>query len=205
LLKSLKQRHEQKLHLEAEEQARLVELSRKQAEEKARLEAEARERQELEERIQKEAREKVRRELEERLRKEAEERARQEFDAQEKTKKEVEQSAHIERNLANKLVPSQPFVTSIPARVLAQDKDAEQLADAQRALERGQLEISIQIYGRLIKKGRLLDEVIHDLREATYRYTVDIIVWQTLGDAYNRANKLQDALDAYTKAEELRR
>jgi cytochrome c-type biogenesis protein CcmH/NrfG len=60
-------------------------------------------------------------------------------------------------------------------------------------------------YSKLIKKGRLLDEVIHDLREALYRFPVDIIVWQTLGDAYMRANRLQDALDAYTKAEELLR
>ena len=60
-------------------------------------------------------------------------------------------------------------------------------------------------YTKLIKKGRLLDEVIHDLREAIYRYPVDVIIWQTLGDAYMRANRLQDALDAYTKAEELLR
>jgi cytochrome c-type biogenesis protein CcmH/NrfG len=60
-------------------------------------------------------------------------------------------------------------------------------------------------YGKIIKKGHLLDEVIHDLREAIYRYPVDVIVWQTLGDAYMRANRLQDALDAYTKAEELLR
>jgi cytochrome c-type biogenesis protein CcmH/NrfG len=30
-------------------------------------------------------------------------------------------------------------------------------------------------------------------------------LWQTLGDAYVRKNKLQDALDSYTKAEELLR
>jgi formylglycine-generating enzyme required for sulfatase activity len=87
LLKSLKQRHEQKLRLEAEEQARLVEFGRKQAEEKARLEAEELEQKELEERIQKEAREKVRREMEERLRKEAEERARKEFEAEKRVAK----------------------------------------------------------------------------------------------------------------------
>jgi cytochrome c-type biogenesis protein CcmH/NrfG len=50
-----------------------------------------------------------------------------------------------------------------------------------------------------------LDEVIHDLREAIYRFPVDVSIWQTLGDAAMRANRLQDALDAYTKAEELLR
>jgi tetratricopeptide (TPR) repeat protein len=60
-------------------------------------------------------------------------------------------------------------------------------------------------YGKLIKKARYLDEVIYDLREALYRYPVDVNLWQSLGDAYMRANRLQDALDAYTKAEELLR
>jgi cytochrome c-type biogenesis protein CcmH/NrfG len=38
-----------------------------------------------------------------------------------------------------------------------------------------------------------------------YRYPVEVSLWQLLGDAYMRANRLQDALDAYTKAEELLR
>jgi len=32
-----------------------------------------------------------------------------------------------------------------------------------------------------------------------------VAIWQALGDAYMRANLLQEALDAYTKAEELLR
>ena len=91
------------------------------------------------------------------------------------------------------------------AQIPAQNKDAEFLSVAQAALENKSLEEAMKEYGKLIKKGRLLDEVIHDLRETIYRYPVDVIVWQTLGDAYMRANHLQDALDAYTKAEELLR
>ncbi len=101
--------------------------------------------------------------------------------------------------------PTQSRVTGMLARVPAQDRDAELLAAAQQALERGLLNEAMQEYAKLIKKARLLDEVIHDLREAIYRFPVDIIVWQTLGDAYMRANRLQEALDAYTKAEELLR
>lgn len=93
------------------------------------------------------------------------------------------------------------ILSSIPS----QDKDANILADAQQFLASNYLEEAMKEYTKLIKKGRLLDEVIHDLREALYRFPVDIIVWQTLGDAYMRANRLQDALDAYTKAEELLR
>ncbi len=95
--------------------------------------------------------------------------------------------------------------TGMLARIPAQDKDAEFLAAAQAALDTSQLNEAMQAYAKLIKKNRLLDEVIHDLREAIYRFPVDIIVWQTLGDASMRANHLQDALDAYTKAEELLR
>jgi Flp pilus assembly protein TadD len=91
------------------------------------------------------------------------------------------------------------------APIPANDKDAASLASAQAALEKNALADAIKEYAKLIRKGRLLEEVSHDLREATYRFPVDVIVWQTLGDAYMRANRLQDALDAYTKAEELLR
>jgi tetratricopeptide (TPR) repeat protein len=91
------------------------------------------------------------------------------------------------------------------APVPVQDKDAELLLDAQLTLKSGKLDEAMAGFAKLIKKGHLLDEVIHDLREAVYTYPVDIIIWQTLGDAYNRSNQLQDALDAYTKAEELLR
>jgi len=98
-----------------------------------------------------------------------------------------------------------PRSTGTLSKVPAQDKDAEILASAQSSLGTNKLKESMQAYAKLIKKGRLLDEVVHDLREAIYRFPVDIIVWQTLGDAYMRANRLQEALDAYSKAEELLR
>jgi tetratricopeptide (TPR) repeat protein len=103
------------------------------------------------------------------------------------------------------LLPRFPKPTGILAAIPTKDKDAELLTRAQTLLDDDQLNQAMQAYTLLIKKNRLLDEVIHDLREAIYRYPVDIIVWQTLGDASIRANRLQDALDAYTKAEELLR
>ncbi len=115
------------------------------------------------------------------------------------------------------LAESVPISASAPARkptlkqtgmfshIPVLDKDGELLSSAQNILDQNSLDDAMNKYTKLIKKGRLLDEVIHDLREAIYRYPVDVIVWQTLGDAYMRANRLQDALDAYTKAEELLR
>lgn len=101
--------------------------------------------------------------------------------------------------------PSVPKPTGVLSRIPLQEKESDLLLQAQDALQQGLLNESMGIYVRLIKKGRLLDEVIHDLHEAVYRFPVDMIIWQTLGDAYMRANRLQEALDAYTKAEELLR
>jgi tetratricopeptide (TPR) repeat protein len=79
------------------------------------------------------------------------------------------------------------------------------LTAAQNELTRGNIPGAMENYGKLIKKGKMLEEIIFDLREALYRYPVEVIILQTLGDAYMRANRLQEALDAYTKAEELLR
>jgi tetratricopeptide (TPR) repeat protein len=79
------------------------------------------------------------------------------------------------------------------------------LGQARNELAGSNLNGALESYSRLIKKGRFLDEVIYDLRDALYRFPVDVNIWQSLGDAYMRANRLQDALDAYTKAEELLR
>ena len=79
------------------------------------------------------------------------------------------------------------------------------LGSARNELSRSNIPGAVQTYEKLIKKGRFLEEIIFDLREALYRYPVEVSIWQALGDAYMRANRLQDALDAYTKAEELLR
>jgi tetratricopeptide (TPR) repeat protein len=79
------------------------------------------------------------------------------------------------------------------------------LASAREALSHGKIPDALHAYGNLIRKGKLLEDVTFDLKEALYRFPVAVSIWQVLGDAYMRANRLQDALDAYTKAEELLR
>ena len=79
------------------------------------------------------------------------------------------------------------------------------LGSAQTEMGRGNIAAALDIYGRLIHKGKSLTEIIRDLRDALNRYPVEIPLWQALGDAYMRSNRLQEALDAYTKAEELLR
>lgn len=83
--------------------------------------------------------------------------------------------------------------------------DSAVLAAAQEYLKRGDVASALGEYGKLVKRGRMLEEIIFDLREALYRFPVEVTLWEMLGDAYMRASRLQEALDAYTKAEELLR
>jgi DNA-binding SARP family transcriptional activator len=85
------------------------------------------------------------------------------------------------------------------------DKDGPLLQNARHLMAHGGMDAAINAYSKLIKRAKFLEEVIYDLKEATYTHPVDVIIWQTLGDAHMRANQLQDALDAYTRAEELLR
>jgi hypothetical protein len=101
--------------------------------------------------------------------------------------------------------PQIPIENGMPARVISTDEDSEILTSAQAALNENKPNEAMKAYATLIKKNRLLDKIILDLTEATKRFPLDINLWQTLGDASMRANHLQDALDAYTKAEELLR
>jgi tetratricopeptide (TPR) repeat protein len=96
----------------------------------------------------------------------------------------------------------EPVTRKTPVAVAGTD---QMLGLARNELSRSNIPGALDSYAKLIKKGRFLEEVIYDLREALYRYPVEVNIWQSLGDAYMRANRLQDALDAYTKAEELLR
>ena len=74
---------------------------------------------------------------------------------------------------------------------------------AKSELDRGDIPEALMHYGKLIKRGKHLEETSGHLSESLYRYPVEVGIWQTLGDAYMRANRLKEALDAYNKAEEL--
>jgi tetratricopeptide (TPR) repeat protein len=77
------------------------------------------------------------------------------------------------------------------------------LSQAKAELDRGDIPEALLHYGKLIKRGKNLEEIIRDLSDSLYRYPVEVNIWQALGDAYMRANRLKEALDAYNKAEEL--
>jgi hypothetical protein len=101
--------------------------------------------------------------------------------------------------------PYKEPLTTRGAGMLNTPTEDPMLGSARSELSRSNIPGALQAYERLIKKGRFLDEVIFDLRSALDRFPVEFSILQALGDAYMRANRLQDALDAYTKAEELLR
>ncbi len=95
--------------------------------------------------------------------------------------------------------PAEETPPSPPQAETAED----QLDAARQAVSGGNIDKALASYGKLIKKGKLIDQIIKDLNDATMRHPINVKLWQTLGDAYLRLDNLQDALDAYSKAEDL--
>jgi tetratricopeptide (TPR) repeat protein len=94
---------------------------------------------------------------------------------------------------------------AVVEQLLSDDLPQTTRQQAFTLLDAGKIEAAIVQYNQIIESGELLDEVIEDLRKALDRHPVDISIWQTLGDAYLRNDQVQEALDSYTKAEELLR
>jgi len=90
-----------------------------------------------------------------------------------------------------------------PKKVDAPTSSVGLLGQAKAELDRGDIPEALLHYGKLIKKGKHLEEIITHLNDTLYRYPVEVSIWQALGDAYMRANRLKEALNAYNKAEEL--
>ncbi|HZD56158.1 MAG TPA: helix-hairpin-helix domain-containing protein, partial [Anaerolineales bacterium] len=86
-----------------------------------------------------------------------------------------------------------------------EDPNQMMLNEAREAFAQGDLGTAIERYTHLIQGQQLLDEIVEDLLKAVDRHPVEIGLYQALGDAYMRKDQLQEALDAYTKAEELLR
>ncbi|MCW5879212.1 MAG: tetratricopeptide repeat protein [Anaerolineales bacterium] len=89
------------------------------------------------------------------------------------------------------------------AESLATRAAPEQLLEARRALNGGDLQQALRHYDGLTRRRRQLGEVIADLQAAASLQPEQIALWQALGDAYMRNNQLSQALECYTRAEDL--
>ncbi|HPC06950.1 MAG TPA: hypothetical protein PLI60_09535, partial [Anaerolineaceae bacterium] len=63
------------------------------------------------------------------------------------------------------------------------------------------LEEALQAAAESIQNKQNLEGTIDTLLKITEKHPMDIRAWQTLGDAYLKNNQIQQAIDAYTKAE----
>ena len=81
----------------------------------------------------------------------------------------------------------------------------ELVTEAKTAVQTGELEDAVKHFSKIIKKGKVVDQAIVEIKEALRRHPINVELWQVLGDAYMKVNNLQDALDAYSKAENLLR
>ncbi len=88
--------------------------------------------------------------------------------------------------------------------VKVKDSRLDELETANKFLRSGNLEEAINIFSPLIHDGCELEAIIENIQNALdHHYPIDINLWQALGDAYLKNNQLQNALDAYSKAEDL--
>jgi tetratricopeptide (TPR) repeat protein len=96
-----------------------------------------------------------------------------------------------------------PPEAPIETTELVSEVNQSTLSNARNAINQGLPSQAVEYYNGLIKQNYQLDEIIKDLQAALNRFPVDVDMWITLGDAHFRAEELQEALNAYTKAEEL--
>lgn len=85
------------------------------------------------------------------------------------------------------------------------DKPDQILEAGRELLREGDVDQALEHYNRLIAQKQDLGSVIEDLQNALFNHPMNIQLYQSLGDAHMRNDQLQDALDVYTKAEELLR
>jgi len=85
----------------------------------------------------------------------------------------------------------------------AEDEHHAAQIEAQSKLSQGDISGAMDVYDQLIKKGKRIDEIITDLEAVNQVKTNDPEILQALGDAYTRADRLQAALDTYSKVEQL--
>ena len=100
-------------------------------------------------------------------------------------------------------IPPVPPEAPVEAKVAVSEDNQITLTNARNAIDQGLPTQAVEYYSGLIKQNYRLDEIIKDLQDALYRFPIDIDMWVTLGDAHYRSDELQEALNAYTKAEEL--
>ncbi|MCJ7716034.1 MAG: helix-hairpin-helix domain-containing protein [Anaerolineales bacterium] len=88
---------------------------------------------------------------------------------------------------------------------VVEEAPEKRLEKARSLLADSNIKESLEHYEYLIIKKKSIQDVIDDLIQASYDHPMDVSLMKTLGDAYMRVDKLEEALEAYSKAEDLLR
>ncbi len=83
------------------------------------------------------------------------------------------------------------------------ENDIPFLTEANKALSNQDVDSALVAYNEAIQQGDFLDQIIEDLNQAVYRFPLESALWMALGDAFSQKGQIQNALDAYSKGEEL--
>jgi len=95
------------------------------------------------------------------------------------------------------------LMITLVAEVEVPESEIPELQAAWKNITQGEIDQAVGQYEELINQDRHLDEIIRDLQAALNKFPQDSSLYQSLGDAYMHANMLQEALDAYNRAEDL--
>ncbi len=100
--------------------------------------------------------------------------------------------------------PSPKEQPTPPKRKPAKSENYEEiLVTARTRINEREINEAVELYSSLIKKKKFLDETIEDLQKASLDHPLEISIQKTLGDAFMKKDMLDQALEAYSKAEDL--
>jgi tetratricopeptide (TPR) repeat protein len=95
----------------------------------------------------------------------------------------------------------EPAAEAAPSKY--KEPASQLLQGARQALTAGDAGRALSDYKKLIERKQDLDTVISDLEHALERYPNLPTMWQVLGDAYMKSDKLQEAISAYQRGMEV--
>jgi tetratricopeptide (TPR) repeat protein len=117
---------------------------------------------------------------------------------------DLEQLGDVEGLTPEIVADLEDYLTvEVVKEVSTTESEIPELQEAWNNISEGNIEGAVDQYTELINQDQYLDEVIRDLQSALGKYPSDSSLYQSLGDAYMRTNMLQEALDAYNRAEDL--
>jgi competence ComEA-like helix-hairpin-helix protein len=100
-------------------------------------------------------------------------------------------------------VVAEPVPEAADEKREPESEDEATLFDGQKDIHAGDISAALEKFDGLIQKDLFLEEIIQTLSQTLSQETGDSPTWEVLGDAYMRNGQLQEALEAYGRAEEL--